>query len=304
MSILEKLKSIFRKSNTEKIVNDCNIDLETLEEKYIELLRHCIGVEIGKNAEENQLMHFGGMPLAPKNFEWPYFETDSVDDATGTIKLRPLAFLAQFDCGKLAIYDKDNLLPHKGILSFFYSIESNRWGFDPKDGGCARVYWFEDVNEFSLTPFPDDLDEKYRFPSLGITLTQINSYPDYESLPVKYNSDEYEQFFEALHGEENDNISKLLGWADTVQSRMEPECELIGNGYYLGNGWDNIPQEVRDNAEYASQEKWQLLFQLDTVESDNFELMFGDCGRIYFWIRKEDLANRLFDRIWLILQCC
>ncbi len=303
MSILEKLKLFFSKNHNSKIINECNIDLGALEEKYRELLRNCISVEIGKNIEENPLMHFGGMPLAPKNFEWPYFETDSFDDSTGKIKLRPLAFLAQFDCGKLVSYDKDNLLPHRGILSFFYSIESNRWGYDPKDEGCARVYWFENVNELIPAPFPVDLAEKYRFPSLGIALKQANSYPDYENLPVKYNSDKYEQFFEALHVGDNDNISKLLGWADTIQSKMEPECELVGQGYYLGNSWDKIPQSVRDNAEYTSQEKWQLLFQLDTVESDNFELMFGDCGRIYFWIRKEDLANRRFDRVWLILQC-
>ena len=46
-----------------------------------------------------------------------------------------------------------------------------------------------------------------------------------------------------------------------------------------------------------------LLFQLDTVELGDFELMFGDCGHIYFYITKEDLAARRFDRIWLVLQC-
>ena len=40
-----------------------------------------------------------------------------------------------------------------------------------------------------------------------------------------------------------------------------------------------------------------------TVTGDGFELMFGDCGRVYFCIRKEDLAARRFDRVWLILQC-
>ena len=32
--------------------------------------------------------------------------------------------------------------------------------------------------------------------------------------------------------------------------------------------------------------------------------MFGDCGRIYFYIRREDLVQRRFDRVWLIQQCC
>ncbi len=56
-------------------------------------------------------------------------------------------------------------------------------------------------------------------------------------------------------------------------------------------------QLVRDAQE------WILLFQMDTVEKDGFELMFGDCGRIYFYIRKEDLRNRNFENVWLSLQC-
>ena len=50
-------------------------------------------------------------------------------------------------------------------------------------------------------------------------------------------------------------------------------------------------------------QEWILLFQMDTVEKDGFELMFGDCGRIYFYIRKEDLRNRNFENVWLSLQC-
>lgn len=48
------------------------------------------------------------------------------------------------------------------------------------------------------------------------------------------------------------------------------------------------------------------MFQLDSVKSEeeDFELMLGDCGMLYFYIRKEDLPARRFDRVWLILQCC
>ncbi len=45
------------------------------------------------------------------------------------------------------------------------------------------------------------------------------------------------------------------------------------------------------------------LLQMYTVEQVEFELMFGDCGHIYFYITKEDLAARRFDLICLILQC-
>ena len=85
------------------------------------------------------------------------------------------------------------------------------------------------------------------------------------------------------------------------------ECEFASRGYYLGDpeGWAKVPQEELERKTLTSLEEWRLLFQLDTVESaeDNFELMFGDCGRLYFCIRKEDLLARRFDQIWLILQC-
>ena len=31
--------------------------------------------------------------------------------------------------------------------------------------------------------------------------------------------------------------------------------------------------------------------------------MFGDCGAIYFYISKQDLKNKRFDRIKFELQC-
>jgi uncharacterized protein YwqG len=31
--------------------------------------------------------------------------------------------------------------------------------------------------------------------------------------------------------------------------------------------------------------------------------MWGDAGRIYFWIQEQDLKNRDFAKVWLVLQC-
>ena len=63
-----------------------------------------------------------------------------------------------------------------------------------------------------------------------------------------------------------------------------------------------MTDEEKERFAEASKE-WTLLLQLDTVEKDDFELMFGDCGRIYFYILKEDLKNKNFENTWLILQC-
>lgn len=104
--------------------------------------------------------------------------------------------------------------------------------------------------------------------------------------------------------EEYDECSKLLGWPDIIQNNMTSECELISHGFYLGSGWEEIPKNDIKEAEDTSIDSWRLLFQLDVVMDEDFELMFGDCGRLYFYIRKVDLQERKFDRIWLISQCC
>ena len=84
---------------------------------------------------------------------------------------------------------------------------------------------------------------------------------------------------------------------------MFAECELVTQGYYLGSGWHKVPKDVRKKAEETACDKWRLLLQLDTVECGDFYLMFGDAGHIYFYITKEDLEAKRFDKVWLILQC-
>ena len=61
--------------------------------------------------------------------------------------------------------------------------------------------------------------------------------------------------------------------------------------------------EKEKNELLKASEEWTLLFQLDTVRKNGFELMFGDDGRIFYYIRKDDLKNKNFENIWLILQC-
>ena len=99
----------------------------------------------------------------------------------------------------------------------------------------------------------------------------------------------------------NHNYTKLLGYPEVIQNSMEIQCAAVTMGLDLGNGV-NSPEEYEEEFKKASKD-WILLFQMDTIETDDYELMFGDSGHIYFWIRKEDLANKNFENIWLILQC-
>lgn len=249
---------------------------------------------------------FGGRPDVPKGFVWPVFETSTWED--DQVKERPLAFLAQFDCAQLAPLDPEGLLPKEGVLSFFYELGSQRGGFDPKDQGSAQVYWFE--GPLAPAEFPAELEEEFRLPELAAELSQAADAPDFQdacpALEYDWTANDYRAFDQARRELGMDypaNRSQLLGWPDIIQNNMTLQCALIERGYYLGGSWEKIPLEERDALRNPSAREWQLLFQLDTVENGDFELMFGDCGRIYFYIRREDLAQRRFDRVWLILQC-
>jgi uncharacterized protein YwqG len=85
------------------------------------------------------------------------------------------------------------------------------------------------------------------------------------------------------------------------------ECELVANGLY-----DEVDDydDPRVKALEPSAKNWRLLLQIDSdeeykdgEEEEEREMMWGDCGLLYFWIRLEDLQNKNFEKTWLIEQC-
>mgnify|MGYP002870201319 CR=1 FL=1 len=99
--------------------------------------------------------------------------------------------------------------------------------------------------------------------------------------------------------EEDGLIHKLLGHSDNVQGGMELECEMVSRGIYAGNPSGYREAERLNLRRFAG--RWKLLLQIDSEEE--LGMMWGDCGRLYFWITEDDLAARRFGKAWLILQC-
>ena len=278
-----------------------------IKKELLKTVRNSIRLTIGGAAEDKPGgTRFGGKPDVPDNFEWPYFEGESYEG----VKNRPLSFIAQFNMEEISQYDTEDMLPKTGILSFFYELNSMAWGYSPDDKGCARVYYFEDVNALHTVDLPEDMEEYFRLPALNITAASEKSYQSGVDFMLQREDemterwDEFDEVQEKLGIDEEGEISKLLGWANPVQGNMTCECELVSRGYYLGSGWDDVTPLDRQEAEQWSAQDWLPLFQLDSVEDGDFELMFGDCGRIYYYIRRDNLAARKFDDVWLILQCC
>jgi uncharacterized protein YwqG len=111
--------------------------------------------------------------------------------------------------------------------------------------------------------------------------------------------DAYCEFRDSVY--EGQPAHHLGGYPDPIQSEdMDLDCQLVSNGLYCGD--ESGYKDKRAAMLEAGRSDWTLLLQIDS--DDGTEMMWGDGGTLYFWIRKDDLAARNFDDVWMILQCC
>jgi len=128
------------------------------------------------------------------------------------------------------------------------------------------------------------------------------TYAPWESFAIDQlglSRDEQFAYAEALEGQQDEVIHRLLGHPDPVQGDMQLECQLASNGIYCGNS--SGYRDPRVPALQSGAADWRLLLQIDS--DDPAGMMWGDVGRIYYWMHTEDLAAHRFDRAWLVLQC-
>ncbi|MBE6646655.1 MAG: DUF1963 domain-containing protein [Ruminococcaceae bacterium] len=290
----------FKKKTEEKSAPDLNKVLDTLRKNEIS-----VTTRKAKNKGSVYRSKFGGKPAVPAGFDWPRFESENYD---GEKANRPLSFLCQINLEEICAYDKDKMLPEKGLLLFFYEQESMCWGFDPGDAGCSRVYYFEDISQLAQADLPDDMNGEYKVKEYDLSFCAKDSYPSFEELDCHSDLDcDWEEYDEAVEERGYDldfECHKLLGYADLIQSEMLTECERTTRGLYCGDhqSYIDTAEDVEEDINKAATD-WILLFQMASVEDDDYELMFGDLGNLYFYIRKQDLKERKFDKTWLVLQC-
>ncbi|MFN8537070.1 MAG: YwqG family protein [Thermomicrobiales bacterium] len=278
---------------------------------------------------------FGGQPDLPAGFEWPYTRADlllggfsDLNDLNSEFEYTargiryPLAFVAQLNLAEFAHLDLAHQLPEEGILYFFFD---HMWYYEAIEGEEYRS-WItlyhpsSHVDGVNRLPYPNDLQTKSRFKerALGVRLeTSLPSYSKYDQGLVKrfampdlrFTDDEYDSYrhLREIYAEVDEEegsptpIHRLLGYPEPVQGNMQLDCQLGSHGIL---DWED--PRVESLATGATD--WRLLLQIDTDLPDQFisgqdEFLWGDCGRLYFWIRKQDLRDRNFDQIWMILQC-
>ena len=208
---------------------------------------------------------FGGAPDVPADFVWP-----KDDDGC------PLSLLLQIDCADLAVHDRERLLPQSGHLYFFYELSKMDW--DNAHHGVKVIYNETPAEQLHREPNPDMLKPENRLSERRVVFSLHKCLPDpnerdlSDRVDGQYSEDDY---FDACDWS-NDfgDYGSMLGFASIIQN---PIC-------------DDLESNV-------------LLLQLFTIEETDLTLMFGDCGIIYFYISREDLVGRNFDRVDFELQC-
>jgi uncharacterized protein YwqG len=231
----------------------------------------------------------GGLPDADLGAHWP--------NSDGT----PLTFITQLDLSEIAEAGGPEWLPQGGLLLFFYDMEDAPWGFDPADRGGWSVIFQPAGAPGAAAAGGSEADP---FPEVRVRPEQALSLPQPEDVGVDItdlSGDDLDALHEATNSIYADHPAHQVGgFASPIQDgEMELEAQLASNGLYCGNASGYSDPRAADLASGAKD--WRLLLQLDSDE--NADLMWGDCGRLYFWVREEDARNADFSNVWLILQC-
>lgn len=280
----------------------------------------------------------GGSPELPSGVEWPCWtrpahefisekssrgflswitslfsgkraDTEAQDSDEPEMVDMPLTFIAQIRLSDVAPYDTEKVLPETGMLYFFYDTDYQPWGYDPGDrGGWSVLYYDGDLSVLKRTPQPEGAPRNVQFSACRLSFSSEVTWPSWQSPLLEdlgMSKDEIDLYGEIVTEEFPETaeveleLSRMLGHADEVQSDMLEECQLVSNGLNMGGSVVNDPEKVESLKPYAKQ--WRLLLQVGST--DDAGMMWGDSGRIYYWIKEGDLKARDFSNTWVMLQC-
>jgi uncharacterized protein YwqG len=213
-----------------------------------------------------------------------------------------LTFLARLSLAEMAVVGVLPWLPDSGALLFFYDTDPQPWGFDPAHRGGAAVLAVPDAplfgSEENVTAGESRLPRRY------VGFTPITSLPSWERPQVdglELSEEELELLDELTSRPyAGGPAHQVGGYPIPIQGdQMEVECQLASHGIAVGDPSGYIGPAA--DALKPGAAEWRLLLQLDS--DDQLDLMWGDGGKIYFWVPEAAARRGDFTGAWLILQC-
>ncbi len=218
-----------------------------------------------------------------------------------SVRPMPLSFVAQIDLAAVAAAGPvDADLPTEGRFLLFYDLEELPWGYRPADIEGARLLFDRTpVSDLSRRAAPPGPDAPRTIVPLACTLRPT-------LVPFDVGSDE------ACASMSDDDLDLMGEWSDSaeavrghrigghphqIQGDMTHQCVMVSRGVDTGAA---APVTAGIDAE-AERKDWVFLFQIDSDELNG--MMWGDSGKLYLWIRRDNLRARRFEAARLILQC-
>jgi len=273
----------------------------------------------------------GGPPAAHVGFSWPTRHVDMPRPSKAWLDSHPyeerrlpedgvssFQFIAQIDLSAIASFDVDEVLPHDGVLLFFYDeaysadidpagpLEPTSWSLrDGEPEFYQREFGSDPVDQVRVLHVPGDLslaphrsgpfaaDALPLVGSAELTVPSVDAYviaqdsepPDRLGGRLVLPPDAWDRLAELRYQHRaNARINQMLGWEDN---------SAHGPSLPPGTtGWDSIPAD--DRLRELSDPR--LLLQLDPATYERLGIEFG--RTLYFYARETDLRRGDFSRAW------
>lgn len=255
--------------------------LSFFEKDLLAVLKPSIRILNKETCEENITVgasKFGGRPDLPKGISWPNFSIN-----------KPYSFIGQINLGDLQL-PTNGVLPEYGIIYFFLATE-NLFSMteDIYNEQNAKVFYEKEVAELERVDFPLNLSPDLIYKACELEYNNEFNIPPAEysvlkdigiSLEAQESFVRYCNFHRDFLGKYNivDNFfNKLLGYPNQIQGDLQLQCD------------EKFPLD------------WVLLLQVDS-DYEKTNMMWGDCGRLYFMIKQQDLIDGRFQNCFVIYQ--
>lgn len=240
----------------------------------------CVNFDAGE-AEEVPVgaSKLGGLPDLAPNTSWP---------RRGQ---RPLMFLAQINLSDLPDVQGLTGVPPSGLLSLWYDTADEPWGDGREAEGFRVLHTASPADQLLRTELPEFEPDGVKFPNWP--------WQPFTECPLRITGSDCYDFESVVAGverQEGPEVARQLEDAISEHLRDSPQHRLLGRPDAIQN---DMAEELEDD---TGRDGWTLLFQLDTDE-DGPGWMWGDAGRLYYWIRKQDLARADFSQVRGRLQC-
>ena len=251
-------------------------------------------------------------PLTSSNVAgWFYLPKTSTIPTTS--KGEQLMYLAQINCEELP---ENSIYPSKGIMQFWIFGGDYNLGNDytkPTSDSKKRVIYYPEVEEHFTE---EELSEMYKpeeDKKEGELITPINdgapfamSFEKASQWPLP-NDFRFEEIFneklnehieetKAEEGFESYDIDEEESYDIIEELDIHNHTQIGGYGHFT----QEDPRMYDDFEDYT-----ELLFQLDSeFGTDDYYILWGDCGVGNFFATKEQLRNLEFAESLYSWDCC